>query len=323
MKLKALITAMLLAVLTVPAVAEVSVTPGNHPHLVLTARDGQVWTPVRKAPAHLYLNPYGDLRGDGAPSASVNPATGLPEVAWARNDEGSFDVVFSHWDGREWTVFETVGGGEENHLTPHLLHDGNGSRYVLWTGWQEGASTALVASATVDGRFSAPRALNGAADQGRYPGAVTDEDSLWTVHEERRGATRYIILKQFGLIDPAEPGAFVPKGNEIDNPLTQGATLADEGSEFPPGVPLGGLVGMPGQVDPPRVEYSPSDPQVHAESGVVWVDWFQGERGLGYAIWDGEELDGSYFLAMDDKTDLERARREVRRIVTGRSGNGR
>lgn len=319
MNIKVIITAMLLAFVAAPILAEVSVTPGNQPHLVLVARDGQVWTPVRKGPGHYFLNPYGDVRGDGAPSAAENPATGMPEVAWARNDDGSFDVVFSHWDGREWTVFETIGGGEATHLTPHLFHDANGSRYILWTGWKGGDPTAWISSATVDGAFSAPRALNDTLHEGRYPWARTVEDSIWTVHEERREGTRYIVVQQFGLIEPGDPSAFVPKGNEIDNPWAQSEVMADnEGMQQEP-LSRGGISRSPsGQVDPPRVEYPPSHPMVHGEDGAVWVDWYQGEMGLGYAVWDSGELVGPYFIAMDDGTDLERARREVRRIVIGR-----
>jgi hypothetical protein len=288
---------------------------------VILAPDGQVWAPVRKAPEHFYLNPDGDLRGDGAPSAAVNPATGMPEVAWARNDDGQFDIVFSHWDGAAWTVFETVAEGDHTHLAPRLFHDGNGSRYVLWTAWKDGVSAALVSTSTVDGAFSTPKVLDGDRYEGRYPSALVVEDSIWTAHEKRDQGRRYLVLQQFGLIDPGGPSGFVPKGNEIDNPWEKAQVNLEPDVGSNNLLSRGGISSSPsGQIRPPRVEYPPSHPMVHVEDGVIWADWYQGEAGLGYAVFDGVGLDGPYFLALDGRGDLEQGRRDVRRIVIGSAG---
>jgi hypothetical protein len=317
MRTNTLILVILLAVLAAPAVAEVLVTPGNNPRLVINARNGQIWTPVRNVPEENFLNPQGDLRGDGAPSGAVNPATQMPEVAWSRNDEGLFEVVFSHWDGTAWTPFETVGQGGGSHLTPRLFHDGDGSRYVFWTVWQNGKTLALVSAATATGAFSTPKSLDDIALEGRYPSAHVLVESIWTVHEKREQGVRYIVLQQFGLIEPCGPTGFVPRINEIDNPWEKAQVLLEpEKLQLPSG--SGTVSGAPGgQITPPQPVYPPSDPRVHEEDGVIWADWYQGELGLGYAVWNGVDLDGPYFVELDGQTTIETARRDVRRSVTG------
>ena len=62
-------------------------------------------------PSRIALNTDGDVNGDGPPSVLMNPFSGLPTVAWARNSASGFDVVVSHFAAGAWSAPEVVAGG--------------------------------------------------------------------------------------------------------------------------------------------------------------------------------------------------------------------
>jgi hypothetical protein len=307
------------------AFAEVSLQP-HRSNLFIKSANGGIWAPVRHgAPAHYLLNPGGDVRGDIFGDWARNPVSGFPEVVWSRNQGGHFDVVFSWWNGLGWQGPARVSASPENDLRPFLYHDANGTRYVVWTGYETDDRSSAWIAASFDGEadFGPPSKMHADPVSGLLPAAWVGEYSLLAVYEERRGDDRFLEILEYTLLER------YLRSSAMDNPILLGEIILEEqpsslqptgsGSAGGPSTGVGRPEGEPSS--PASSAFLPSDPRIHMAAGVIWVDWIQTEHYLGYAAYEGAGFGQPEFVRYHGPPDLVRARRQVRRLVLGPPGH--
>ena len=138
--------------LAAPVFAEVAVIPRGADGIsgVLEMHDRNlspllIWSPVRRGgPRNAYLNPDGDYYQDGPPSIVFNPVTRQPEAVWSYWDGSYYQIAWSRFNGKTWTMVETPLGKDYQYLTsderqnfdPKLWIDHAGNRRVVW--WRRG-----------------------------------------------------------------------------------------------------------------------------------------------------------------------------------------
>jgi hypothetical protein len=109
-----------------------------------------------RVPAAWMLNPLGDTYGDLAPVVAIQPATGLPMAVWPANEGNRKRLVFSRWDGTQWTEPVRIARLDplgSDQIEPRLVFDAQGTPFVLYT---EAGPTARVMFLTVSGEAWAP-----------------------------------------------------------------------------------------------------------------------------------------------------------------------
>jgi hypothetical protein len=137
-----------------------------------------------QTPYRVALNTAGDVNGDGPPSMLVNPFSGLPTVAWARNSASGFDVVVSHFAGGAWSTPEVVAGGGDDELDPYLVLDpSDGTVHLFY--WVDAAIPVVMhRQAPADlSSWSAPVQVSNGIDPAFRPGGVVHNGVLKTVYE--------------------------------------------------------------------------------------------------------------------------------------------
>jgi hypothetical protein len=301
---------LLVACLAMPAHAEISLQ-GDGGKLYIRSVQGQIWTPVRQGlPTEMMLNPWGDANGDIFGSWSENPITGLPEVVWSRNYEGQHEVVFSWFDDGEWRGPSRISVSPANDLTPLLLHDHHGTRYVVWTSWHEGRSDAWLSVAPVDCRvFSTPSRMNELEEQGRYVHGMVTEHSLLTVHEEIREDGRYLQIFEYLLYQPNT------RSTPMENPFQESELSLGDPEE---NAPMSGN-STPDPLGPKPAtqleEPVPSLPQLHMESATLWVDWVHDDDRMGYAVHDFRNFVFGGFVELKSLAEIDSVRKRIENQV--------
>jgi len=327
----------LVALLAVPALAELSAGPGGHAIHYLTP-DGKLWAPVRRGVDRGFLlNPDGDLRGDGAPSFGVNPATGLPEAVWARQ-AGDYEIAFSRFDGERWTAPLLLTADGRDDVLPRLRFDPWGNRFVVWTALGEGSGVFLAAAPPGADRFWTPVRVSGEDAPARYPSLwVAEGGELWLSFQEDRGDGTFIIVVE---IRPAREatGFVVMGGEDLGEPYkllerrVSGLVGLGGGSEVLPLLPLGGHgTGLPFQpvrtsaalAAPARALPAPRPvpqrtapetwPEIRQEGSLVWVEWLERPDLLGFSAWEGGNFSAPRYVPIQG--GREEARDEVRRLI--------
>jgi hypothetical protein len=208
-----------------------------------------VWRQMRvNDPFSVALNPIGDTNGDGAPSLLSDTATGLAAAAWARNSAVGFDVVVSRFASGAWTAPAVVAGGAANELDPQLVLDPDGSVHLFY--WVDGATPQVfhvVAPADLSS-WSTPALVSLPGQCASHPSAAFYNGVLHVAYE----------VHDFGdgaprdvVLARFENGAFT----------TEVVAMTDN---------LGDV-----------------SPQVHSQSGRLWVDWVDAETtgGSGELAW--------------------------------------
>jgi hypothetical protein len=210
-----LAAALAAAALALPASrAEVSVNgPGGN--LYFQAEPGKIWTKHREAVAtERLLNPFGDARGDGAPSIGTNPATGVVEVAWGRSGNWP-GVMFASWDegATSWNVREVARGAGASTWAGRLvqlLHDGRGNRFVAFDDPVTGR--VLIASAPPWAQHvNRPILVNVTGRPGTSPHALVDAGSLLIAYG-RLDAAGAIEIVEIELV--TDDDGYIPNGGE-------------------------------------------------------------------------------------------------------------
>lgn len=308
--------------LCLPLQAEVSLQ-GDGSKIFVRADGGQVWKQHRPGvDQSLLLNPMGDVRGDRFGAWSTNPITGLAEVVWSKNTGGQFEVVFSWFENGAWQGPLNLSQSIANDLTPVLYHDHNGARYVLWTSYEEERSAARISvSQAGTPAFGRPIDMGGDEVFSRYPSGLVTSESLITVHEEVRGDDRVLRVLEYILLNP-----FI-RSTPMENPFERAEIpMEDDGED---GLDKGpdsiqsagwGVTITPGirpDLNPAR-DAVPSDPQIHLEQGVAWVDWLQSETRAGFSAHDGNAFGEPRFLTLRGAGDLDAARQKIRATILGR-----
>jgi len=344
---------LVLLLLAMPARGEVSV--GRSGQLLVQAHEGGIWTPLpRGAKPRSILDPWGDIHGDGPPSVSVSPLTGMPEMVWAAR-RGNSRIQFAAFTGRSWEITSVTSNHDEN-LLPRLVHDAWGNRFVAWVGGEATGQVLASAAPAASPVFTRPLALSALGATAREPSlAVREDGALLIVWVEVSQDELRLVLAE--LIPPLDPHNILLGGGDLPTPIPRmsGGLLLDPRNIFLSGLGLpmpiprmSGRIPLPGGHgtepilhDAGGARRSPADYTlaghpatgtrlrlaVEADLGLVWLTWIQHEPGSGanrplslaYAIYEGArfgEIRTVPLRSPGDK-DLERARDRVRRIVLG------
>jgi len=192
-------------------------------------------------PGHVILNPGGEANGDGQPSFVRNPATGLMAAAWARNSASGYDVVISRFENGGWTEPQVLAGTPANEFDPQLVLDPDGSVHLFY--WVDGSTPQVLyrhAPADVSS-WSAPVPVSQPGQAACRPAGVVHGGVLRVTYE----------VHDFGF------------GN---SPREIVLARYDSGAFTPE------IVAMTNNLGDVR-------PQVHSQSGRLWVDWVDAQSG--------------------------------------------
>jgi hypothetical protein len=309
------------ALLASPAIAELSVSsPGNN--VFFQAEPGQIWTKFRQGvPSERILNPFGDARGDGAPSIGTNPASGLPEVAWGR--AGTWPaVMFASWDPEleQWNVRDfprATGTSAWAGRVVQLLYDDHGNRLVVFDDPVTGR-ILLGSAPPYSQHLNRPIKLNVSGYAGAGPSALWDGSRLVVAYGrlDSEGAIEIVEVEL-----QRDDEGWIPNGGEgvpgIPDPVFRhgGGPLVPGGPGLPGArIPVAsGTVGTV-EVPPPLVKVEALD------ASRLLVTWVNGTL-LDYVTrTDGTWSDVSS-VDLPDPVDHENVREDLRRSLA--PGRGR
>ena len=207
--------------------------------------DPTVWQPVRQIPPGRILNAEGALRGDGRPDIAWHPSSGWPIVVWAWNVGEDRDIAFSEWDGTTWSAVAFLTSGTTDDLDPRVFIAADGAVTVVW--WSAGPPDAVYATTREAGMsgWSAPVQVTASGESGRRPSVATFDDALWIAYE--RTAAEPGIAQEVVAAERQTDGTFVPQ-------TVAGTARVDR-----------------------------LDAILHAENGILWVDWKSADEDFGHA----------------------------------------
>jgi hypothetical protein len=209
-------------------------------------------------PGRLVLNPLGDANGDGAPSSVVDPASGLLLVAWAKNTPTGFDIVISRFADGVWSSPQVVvGNPSASEKDPSLVLGPDGFIHVFY--WVDGATAQVFET-------HAPSDL-----------------SSWSTPVLISDSAKPSCRPAGGVIDGVLRVAYEVHDFGYQNSPRQVVLARQDGSGFVPEVVA--LTNNLGDVWP----------QVHSQSGKVWVDWIDAENnGSGEIAWTRVDAQGHW-----------------------------
>jgi len=224
------------------------------------------------------LNDQGEVNGDGKPTSVLNPVSGSPIVAWARNDAAGFDVVLSTFAGGAWTTPVVLAGSTDDELDPFLLVDPtDGTVHLLY--WVDDSWPRVMhREAPADlSSWSVPVQVSSPAEFAARPAAALHLGDLHVVYEAHTlglgGTPRQIILA-------------VRNGGSFTSELL--ATTGFEGENWP---------------------------RVHSGSNRVWVDWIDAGDEMS---WTRQIAAGSWSpFEAESFSGLEQREFHVRGTIKG------
>jgi hypothetical protein len=291
---RTVLTTLTLLLLAVPVSAEVSVTrlADGSVELFFEPGPGGPWESVREGVAEGdLLNPNGDVEGDSWPVTVIHPGTGRPDVVWSTGGEDR-EIYFSWHDGTAWRTPVNLSATNGADTLPALANDEHGNRFVVWNRERNSRDLVLVkALAGDDAAESSLFELSERHDTARRPVvAVHADGAAYVAYEEGHNGNDpvvYLALDEI-LIERDASGCLSDSGERpID--IARSATIVTEAT---PGDAL--------------------HPEVHAESGKLWVDWLDGEGQLGWV----ELVDGAFtakeLVSIAEAGSEQAARADVR-----------
>lgn len=277
----------LLFSMLVPAWGEVSVEQLGIKYsgfILLGGGDDPFPWPIIRAhliPAH-FLNPSGNENGDGLPAFAIDPVTGFPEVVWAWNDGNDHEIVYSRWDGVQWTVMELLTNNGANDLDPAITIHSDGMRRITW--WRAGNPAHVwYLEKPAPGPWSGEERVTAVVEQGSRPGIAFSSGP---------------VRVAFQAPGPSE---------------TEVAVSERLGSWEKQIIATTAYQGPAGNGD--------IDVQIHAQGSRCWVDWVHGEGTMGYAVfsagnWGTPQFEPYSPSGGDSETTArEMARVRIRNVV--------
>jgi len=204
------------------------------------------------------LNPLGDANGDGPPSVITDPTTGVLLVAWAKNSPNGFDVVLSQFANGTWTTPQVVAGDVlVSEKDPTMVLAADGSVHLFY--WIDGTEPAVYykhGSPDLTS-WSAPVLVSQAGEPACRPAAASHNGVLHVAYE----------VHDFGL----------------NNAPSEVVLSRQDGSGFTPEIVA--MTNNSGSISP----------QVHSQSGHIWVDWVDTESdGAGEVGWTRIDSQGHW-----------------------------
>ena len=157
-----LITSLCLFCLPFNSFAEVFVvndSNGNYLKILssFSEKHGRIfyWEPeTKKIPLYLMLNIEGDNLGDGKPTIAEHPLSKHPIVFWSRSKGKDHDIVYSFWNGHEWSQSAAVLQSEEDDTEPSAAYDSTGTLYLVFT--RKAETTQIYLMKLINGRWQTP-----------------------------------------------------------------------------------------------------------------------------------------------------------------------
>ncbi len=149
---------------------------------------GTAWRRFSVTPSRVVLNAQGEANGDGNPDFVLNSVSGLPIVAWARNNADNYDVVVSAFSGGAWSTPQVVVGSSANELDPRIVVDAAGTVHLLY--WVDTGTTQRVyyRHAPSDlSSWSAAIPVSGLGEAACRPGAAIHDGVLRVAYEVHPG----------------------------------------------------------------------------------------------------------------------------------------
>jgi hypothetical protein len=315
------LAALLLAPL---AEAEVSIDRGS---MRVQARPGQTWAPMRpEALTSAVLNPYGDARGDGAPSIARAPVSEAWEAVWALGgaDPG---LAFARFDAEAdgWATVRVPAARSASRLagrTVSLHHDSQGNAFLVYDDPETGQ--VLVASVARDSlRVNPPMVLATPQDPGTSPDALWDGEEL-VVAFVRKDAPD--TLEVIGIVPEWDADGRIPDGGEgipgIPEPIFGHSTV-------PGALATGGTIGGGGEapgltLDSEVLDLHRPPAMLRIEglgAGRLLVTWLHEER-----IYWAQRLSGYWtdpaWAPLSDPFTFEEARQGLADAFGGRIDPG-
>lgn len=150
----------------------------------------QIWLRVRRGVnAAWTLNAPGVARGDGGPHIAHRP-NGWPVVVWAYNNDSSFDVALSQWDGSGWSPIEFLTSSLEDEIDPRVFVRPDGTLYVTW--WvnapDQRVMLATVPAPSADLEPMQIQRISPLGEPGRRPSVAMFGGQLWVAYERDAAA---------------------------------------------------------------------------------------------------------------------------------------
>jgi hypothetical protein len=216
--------ALLLAMMGVPALAEVSVVTDStgryHRTLFLSGiREGNriVWGQIRNGvdPAAL-LNPTGDRFGDGIPAIGERPGSRQPWVLWSASDGGDREIAFATWTGGHWFGPRLLEVADNTHddIHPRLGFDPEGRPVAVWQ--RNEPVPRVYLSLFRDGAWTPALALSDPALPARFPSLRVQGNRAVVTFFTPKGQT--VLFQDLDAI--VHPPGFGIEGNgPMDGPV--------------------------------------------------------------------------------------------------------
>jgi hypothetical protein len=207
---------------------------------------------------HVTLNPEGEANGDGAPSILSDASTGLIAAAWARRSANGFDIVISRFVADAWTTPQVVAAWPADELDPQLVLDPNGSVHMFY--WVDGTTPQVFHTVAPSdlASWSSPVLISQPAVASCRPAGAFHDGVLRVAYEVHNFGSGNTPRQV--VLARYENGAFTTEVVAMTNNL--------------------------GDVRP----------QVHSQSGRLWVDWVDTETtgGSGELAWTRQNVQGQW-----------------------------
>ena len=213
-------TGLLLALVTAPLFAEVSVVTdaqGKYQRtLFLTGSRGArhvIWGPVREgANPSTLLNAAGDRMGDSRPVIAEQPGTRQPWVLWSASDGHDREIAFGTWSGGRWQgprLLEKADNAYDD-LDPRLAFDAAGNPLAVW--WRKEPVPRVYLSLHINGAWTTPCPVSDPAVPSRRPSLkVSGSQAVVSFRTPQGQTVLFLDLRDLLL---------VPDGNgPLDGPV--------------------------------------------------------------------------------------------------------
>jgi hypothetical protein len=170
---------------------------------------GRVWSVSSPATNRRPLNPFGDIRGDLAPTVLENGAqSNYPIAVWAHPSGGDYDLVYSQWLGTAWSGIRHVHAHTAgNEFEPMMTFNSGGQVFLVW--WRNDQGQGSVYFSMLNGiQWTDPLRISPMRVDARHPTVTALTDTVIRVTYETSAGTvsRDVILSRSeSITDDIDP----------------------------------------------------------------------------------------------------------------------